>query len=54
MTSFSNLAENVHLWGYRKYYYHLFPCIKLTEHIKERRRAERLNLSFKSITKELK
>jgi len=50
MTSFSDLAENAHLWRYQNYYF--FPCIKCTELTKKCRRAERLNLSFKAITRD--
>lgn len=32
----------------------LFPCIKLMQHAKECRRVERLNMSFKTVTQELK
>lgn len=32
----------------------LFPCIKLIKHVKECRRAERLNMPLKAVTQELK
>lgn len=58
ITIFSNLAENVHLWGFQKYCFHvyfpLFPYIKFIKHVKECRRVERLNMSLKAVTQELK